>query len=117
MTFSVNTSLSALMAYGKKIGVHANNIANMHSEGFKRSRALLKEGADQTVTVEIDRIDSPDYPSSETSKSQISNNKSNNVDVATELMGTMTSQRGYKVNSTFIKTQEEMTGTILDMLN
>lgn len=117
MTFSVNTNLSALKAFGKKMGVHANNIANMHSKGFKKSRAVLKEGADQTVTVEIDRIDSPNYPISKTSGDQIRNNESNNVDVATEIVGTMTSQRGYEVNSTFIKTEEEMTGTILDLLS
>jgi len=131
--FSVNSSLSALSAYGKKIGVHADNIANMHSEDFKRSRAILKEGADQNVTVEIERVDSPQYPVTEISASQTADNQSNsaeaafedslinsesnNVDLATEIVETKIAQRGYEANIKIIQTQEEMIGSVLDLLS
>jgi flagellar basal body rod protein FlgG len=59
MMISVSSSLSALRAYGKRMGVHANNVANMHSKGFVKSRVLMKEGLDQTVTAEIDRVEVP----------------------------------------------------------
>ncbi len=117
MTFSINTSLSAMVAFGKKMGVHANNIANMNTEGFRKSRAVLKEGADQTVTVEIDRNDASNYPASKTSQNANPDNESNDVDVATEIVGTIISQKGYEANSVVIKTEEEMTGTILDLLS
>jgi len=130
---SVNTNLSALMAYGKKMGVHANNIANMHSRDFEKSRAIIKEGADQTVTVEIEQIESPAHPITGISESRIaenepkpadtvpddslSNNASNNVDLATEIVETSATQRAYKANTKIIEAQEEMIGTILDLLS
>ncbi len=57
MMFSINSSLSALRAYGKRMGVHANNVVNLHSTGFVKSRVVAKEGPGQTVTAEIDRVD------------------------------------------------------------
>ncbi len=39
MTFSVDNNISALKAFGAKMGVTANNIANVESEAFKKSRA------------------------------------------------------------------------------
>ena len=116
MTLLVNTNLSALMAFGKKMGVHANNIANMYSEGFRKSRALLKEGRGQTTVVEIKRLESSNPPSSRASESRVQNAVANNVNVASEIVGAMTSQRGYEANSAFVKTEEEMTGTILDLV-
>jgi flagellar hook protein FlgE len=117
MMFPVNSSLSAVAAYGKKMSVHANNVANAYSEGFKRSRAILKEGANHDVTVEIDRIDSPEYPVSETSENQTVHNESNNVDLETEVLEIKICQRGYEANLSFIKTKDEMAGTILDLLS
>lgn len=116
VTLLVNTNLSALMAFGKKMGVHANNIANMYSEGFRKSRALLKEGRGQTTVVEIKRLESSNPPSSRASESRVQNAVANNVNVASEIVGAMTSQRGYEANSASVKTEEEMTGTILDLV-
>ena len=117
MIYSVNSNISALMAFGKKMAVHADNIANMNSDGFKKNRAILKEGPDQNVTVDIERIDTSMQPISEISESQVTQNESNNVDLTTEVTGAMISQRGYEANSAFIEAQEEVIGTILDLLS
>jgi flagellar hook protein FlgE len=37
------TTLSALRAFGLKFQVTANNIANVNTDGFKKSRADLKD--------------------------------------------------------------------------
>ena len=42
MIFSVGSSLSALNAFGTKMGVISNNIANVESEEFKKSRTLME---------------------------------------------------------------------------
>jgi flagellar basal body rod protein FlgC len=134
MMFSVNSSLSALMAYGKKMGVHANNISNMYSKDFSKSRAILREGVDQTVTVDIEQVESSTYPITGISDSQLTENESNpsdttsvedslagntsnNVDLATEMVETNIAQNGYKANLKIIQKQDEMVGTILDMLS
>jgi flagellar hook protein FlgE len=133
MMFSINSSLSALMAYGKKMGVHANNISNMYSEDFKRSRAIIKEGPDQNVSVEIERVDSPEYPVTELNEGQLAENEaghsepnlenapllnqSNNVDLATEIVGVQVAQNAYEANIGVIETQDEMIGSLLDLLS
>ncbi|MBP1716385.1 MAG: Flagella basal body rod protein [Deltaproteobacteria bacterium] len=43
MTFALNAALSALGTHEKKLDVTANNIANLNTEGFKKSRAVLQE--------------------------------------------------------------------------
>ena len=59
MMYPVGSNLSGLRAFGVKMGVHANNIANVESEEFKKSRAVMKEGVNGGVEVEIERIDEP----------------------------------------------------------
>ncbi len=115
MALSVNAGLSALRAFGSKIGVHADNIANMYTNGFRRHRAVLKSTENQTVAVEIDRTPSPGGTASKTSEDQAPMVESN-VDVAREMVGAMTSQKGYEANAKAIKTGEEMAGTLLDLL-
>ncbi len=133
MIFSINSSLSALMAYGKKMGVHANNIANMYSEDFSRSRVIIKEGPDNNVSAEIERVDAPEYPVTEIDQSDVVENEdrppdatledmpppnqSNNVDLATEIVGVTVAQNAYEANTKVIKAQEEMIGTTLDLLS
>ena len=131
--FSINNSLSALMAYGKKMGVHANNIANMYSEDFSRSRVIIKESPDQNVSVEIERVDAPEYPVTDVDQGPVAENqdqptqtpledmppfnRSNNVDLATEIAGLTVAQNAYEANTKVIKSQEETLGTILDLLS
>jgi flagellar basal-body rod protein FlgC len=133
MMFSINSSLSALMAYGKKMGVHANNIANMCSQDFNRSRVIIKEGPDNNVSAEIERVDAPEYPVTDIDQGQVAENEdqpsettledmpplnqSNNVDLATEIVGVTVAQNAYEANTKVIKAQEEMLGTILDLLS
>jgi len=130
--FSVNASLSALMAYGRRMGVHANNVANMYSKDFSKSRVLMKEGPDQTVRAEIETIESQVQPreaieeqdpvlaqdAAETSPTDaLAGYENNHVDLAEEMVGTIISQNAYDANLKMIKVQDEMIGTALDLLS
>ena len=129
--FSVNASLSALTAYGRRMGVHANNAANMYSKDFSKSRVLMKEGPDQTVKAEIETIESRVRPgaeieeqdpplaqdAAETSQTDaLAGYESNNVDLAEEIVGAIISQNAYDANLKMIEVQDEMIGTALDIL-
>ena len=116
MIFSVNSNLSALRAFGVKMGVSANNVANVNTDEFKKSRAILQEGPGSRVQVDIERIDSPGHPIIEVDDMQIIERESSNVDLAEEIPGTILTQRGYEANLTTIKTQDEMFGNIIDMI-
>ena len=43
MITGIHSTLSALRAFGDKIGVAAHNVANVETEEFKKQRALLSE--------------------------------------------------------------------------
>ena len=116
MTFSINNNLSALRAYGAQMGVTANNIANTDSEEFKRSRALLKEGPNQDIQVEISKIDSPGRILTEVIEDELIERELSNVDLSKEITQTVQIQRGYEANLNAIKTQNEMLGSVIDIL-
>lgn len=133
MMFSVNSSLSALMAYGKKMAVHADNVSNVYSEDYKKSRAIINQGPDRNVTAEIEKIDSMSPPVQETNNRAALENepddlnrtmarsdsvkKSNNVELNDEFVGIGIAQKGYEANIKVIEAQNEMIGTILDLLS
>ena len=95
MSFSINTSLTAMMAFGKKLAVHANNISNIHTEGFRRTRAILNESANGSITVEADRAVPPNPATPKPAESQKPDSQPSDVDLATEIVGTITSQAGH----------------------
>ena len=129
---SVNASLSALMAYGRRMGVHANNVANMYSQDYNKSRVVMKEGPDQTVTAEIETVDSrvlpregaeeldptPAQDAAETPQTDaLAGYENNNVELAEEIVGTIITQNAYSPNLKMINVQDQMIGTILDIHN
>ncbi len=117
MIFSVDNNISALKAFGTKMGVTANNVANVESEGFKKSRALLQEGVRGSVNVDISRIDTPGPIRTKYIDDQQVETEMSNVDLAEEIPETIPTQRGYEANMTLIKTKDEMLGTIIDILD
>lgn len=116
MINTINSNLSALMAYGKKMAVHTNNIANMDSEGFKKSRAIITQSPYQTVSIETEQSESMFRPVSEVDDAQAILNNSNKVDLAEEIVGAEIARTGYSANLTLIKTAEEMAGSLLDII-
>lgn len=116
MISSIGSNLSALNAFGKKLGVTSNNIANSETEGFKKSRAVIKEGENNEVEVEIKRIDTPGPIVSEVVDGNITEKELSNVDPAEEIPQTISIQRGYEANIKVIESQEEMLGSILDII-
>jgi len=77
---------TALNTFGKKMGVTADNVASVQSEGFKKSRVDLTEGPNNTVEAEINRIDSPGNAAHETGyDGQMVQKELSNVDPAEEI--------------------------------
>ena len=129
---SVNASLSALMAYGRRMGVHANNVANMYSKDYAKSRVLMEAGPEQTVTAEIETVESRvlpgegvaehdpalDQDAAETVQTDaLAGCGNNNVDLAEEFVGTIISKNAYSANLKMIAAQDEIIGTVLDIRN
>ena len=116
MVDALYSTQSALRALGKKLEVTANNVANMDTEGFKRSRAFLQESSPSGVMVSINRIDSPGSPLP-TEQGGNEKRESSNVDVGEEIINLITTKHAYTANLKTIKAEEETLGTLLDVLD
>jgi flagellar hook protein FlgE len=110
-----HTTLSALQAFGRKFQVTANNIANVNTDGFKKSRAELKDNHPAGVEAVISRIDTPGFlrPAEDGSPEM---RESSNVELEEELVGLVLTKRDYQANINALKREEETIGTVLDLI-
>jgi len=116
MISSVRSTLSALNAFDKKMDVIANNVANVETEEFKKSRATLVEGPESNVKVEITQPEDPGPTVVKVKDGQIEETEMSNVDLTEEIPQSIVAQRGYEANLTMIRTQDEMLNSILDIV-
>ena len=112
----ISSNLTALRAFGKKMAVIANNVANIKSEGFKKSRAVLKEGPVNGVSVKISRVETPGplVPVEEDGKTVLK--ETSNVELAQEIPQASLTKRYYQANLVVVNEEDEMLGTLLDIL-
>ena len=113
---SVNNAISALQAYKSKLRVIANNIANVNTDEFKKSRATLKEGTNGEVQVNIHRVNTPGFPYKAFEGDQLAEKKSSNVNMEEEIPQMMVTQRTYEANLKVLQTQNKMLGSVLDIM-
>jgi len=116
MAFSINISLSAIKAFGTKMGVHANNVANSDSKGFKKSRSVLGENATGGVQVNIERVETPIFLNAESTSRPVTEKEGSDVDLAEEFPQILITKRGFESNLMVLKTYDEMIGSIIDLL-
>ncbi len=116
MVTSINSSVSALNAFSTQMGVSANNVANVLTDDFKKSRAINTEGENGEVETTITQIDTPgplvEDPLSETGELK----ELSNTDIAEEFTNQIMIEQGFNANVKVIQTYEETTGTIIDLI-
>lgn len=113
MPLSINNNISALHALGTKQAVTANNIANVDSVEFKKSRALLEEGESGTVSTKVQQINTPGVMLNQPDGSQ---KELSNVDLATKMTDMIPTQRGYEANIKALQVQGGMEDSVIDLL-
>jgi flagellar hook protein FlgE len=114
MSDAFNTALSALGSLSRKMDVTANNIANVNTNGFKKSRAEFEDVDPSGVKVSISQVDTPGdaLPPDEQGKEQ----ESSNVNLAEELINLITTQHAFAANINTITTEDDMRKTLLDTI-
>ena len=105
-----------MQAYKTRMGVTADNIANVITDEFKKSKATLNEGAHGDVQADIHRVDTPGHPYQELVGDQLVDKESSNVNLDEEFPVMMFTQRAYEANLNVLKTQDKMLGTVLDIM-
>lgn len=103
-----NIAVSSILALEKKLDVTANNIANVNTDEFKKSRAIFQTGDLPGVSVTINKVDTP-------GTIQPDGVESSNVLLEEEFVNLITTQHSYTANVQVIETEAEMQGPLFDI--
>lgn len=116
MIYPVSNALSALNAFSKKMDVTANNIANVNTDNFKKSRANMQEGSNGGVQANIQQINTPGYPKEVYQEDALVEVESSNVDLVGEIPEIVVTKAGFSANLKTVSTQNQVLGALLDIL-
>lgn len=114
MLSAIHTALSGLAAYAKQVEVTAHNVANVNTDGFKKSRTEFVSMPTGGVlpVVQKDESGGPTVLYNTYSPTLV---ELSNVDLGEETLNQILAQRGFEANLNTLKTADEMLGTILDI--
>ncbi len=103
-------SVSAIKAFETKMSSTADNIANSQSQKFKKTRVIFSEQKNNKgVTAQVSRVNTP-------GDIDASGNELSNVDIAEEITSMIPTSSGLEANVKTIQTMDEMTGTIINII-
>ncbi len=112
---ATQSALSALQAFGTKLNSNANNIANISSEGYKKTRVTLESQAHHGVRAVVEQIDTPGATHFEETGNGGELIELSNVDLAQELTETTINTRFYQANLKTLQAADEMLGNLLEI--
>ena len=116
MISGIAAGLSALNAIQTRNQSTANNIANLNSDGYKKTRVTLNEGEVQgQVAVNIQRVETAGPLVFEPAAAGETLVEKSNVDLTEELPTMMIDRRAFQANIKTIQAQDEMLGSLLDI--
>jgi flagellar hook protein FlgE len=114
MSNAADIALSAIRAADRTNDVIANNIANVNTGGFQKSRSATEQADAGGVNLTVERVNAPVDTftlSSESPKAP----ETSNVELDEELIALTVNSRSYEANIRTLKTTEEMQGTLFDL--
>ncbi|MBS0166182.1 MAG: hypothetical protein JSR29_08870 [Nitrospira sp.] len=115
MISAIHTALSGLVAFGKQIEVVTHNVANLNTDGFKKSRTEFVEAQTGGVLPVVKKDDaSGPTVLRDTGGNQFPVELSN-VDLGEETIQQIVAQRSFEANLQTIKTGNSLLGSILDL--
>ena len=126
MADAIAAASSALDAMSVTMAASANNIANLDTDGYQAQRVNL-ETVDDGEGVQVGSVTRDPTPGAVRPEVDYSSDivdisdagrymaESSNVDPARETVSMIEASRGFEANVAVIRTQDAMTGALLDM--
>jgi flagellar basal-body rod protein FlgC len=111
----IHSALSGLAAIQKKTEATAHNVANVDTDGFKKSRVTLHAQEPQGVRTEVRRMETPGPLVQEPITEGSVLVEKSNVELSEELPNLMLGRRMFQANLKTLRTAEEMLGSLLDI--
>jgi flagellar hook protein FlgE len=115
MISAVHTALSGLTAFAKQIDVVAHNVANVNTDGFKKSEAAFVEAQGGGVLPVVQKDNSAGPTVLKNTAQGPAQVELSNVDLGEETVSQIIAQRGFEANLRTLKTADAMLGTLLDI--
>lgn len=115
MISGIHSALSGLMAIQKKTESNANNVANINTDGYKKTKVTLQEQDPQGVTTETQQINTPGPMIYEQTQEGETLVEKSNVELSEELPSMMLSRRQFQANIKTVQIIDEMLGSLLDI--
>src|SRR5262245_11521577 len=115
MIGALHSALSGLTAFSTQVAVSAHNVANVNTDGFKKSRTefIAIESGGVRLAIQTDEPAGPtilNHTGYAPAQLELSN-----VDLGEEAVNQIIGQRGFEANLQALKTADEMLGHILDI--
>jgi flagellar basal-body rod protein FlgC len=114
MMSALDTALAGLTAFAKKLDVSAHNVANVNTDGFKKSRTEFVEAGTGGVSPVVQKDDSAGPTVLKDTGYGPAQVELSNVDLGEEAVSQIIAQRGFEANLRTLKTADDMLGSILD---
>lgn len=105
----IESAASAISAASISQQVGANNIANVNTDEFKSSSAVMEEGSQGGVRVSDIRQDTSPGP-------MLNGVEGSNTDIGREMVGLMRNEHMVGANAAVVRAYEETTGHLLNMI-
>jgi flagellar basal-body rod protein FlgC len=115
MINGVQSALSGLQAFAKKIENNAHNVANVNTEGFKKNRVLLSEQPPQGVSATVEQVNLSNPVVAELTDQGYVMIEQSNVDLGEELPEMMLNAHGYTSNLKTLQATDKMLQSLLDI--
>ena len=115
MISALSSAVSAIKAFDKKMAVVSNNVANAQTDGYKKSRADLKEGNAGDVKVDISVVDSPGPIIAVEENNSTVQKEMSNVDLVKEFSDLIRAQRGFQASSRIITVADQVLAEITNL--
>lgn len=116
MVSGIQSALSGLQALQKKTTATAHNTANVNTDGYKKVKVTLQEGAvPGNVEARAEKIETPGPVVPEQTATGPELVEKSNVDLAEELPNLMLSRRYYQANLKIVQSEDERLGSLLNI--
>ena len=115
MISAIHTALSGLTALGKQIEVIAHNIANVNTDGFKKSKTEFVEIPSGGVLPVLEKDDSTGPTVLRDTGGNQTMVELSNVDLGEEVAQQIAAQRSFEANLQTLRTGDALLGSILDI--
>jgi len=115
MLSAIYTALSGLTAFARQVNVTANNVANVNTNGFKKSTTTFIETVPGGVDTTVQRDTSSGPQVLQETAQGPTQVELSNVDVGQEAANLIVGQRGFEANLKVIQATDSVLGSILDI--